>query len=396
MRRILFLACCMGFFFCAFTLFSEEPDYTGAALSDAVSSKLKAADFPQEFLFATGEQDGFPYTITVTFPAVRENTQDSPQKIDTVVIAAIQDISYIDSLIEFMEKIGRTERAITVRFVLTANDISVVDGSWTLNGTKRFVETLEDTDSVCALLLMRDKMLTDSSVRLVPVSTLPDNMTLTPLWLIKALPFKQPFPFFIYRLNLTDTDGRLSFFALNEIPSAGIIFGQLAQSALYDGLIQFIDMISTPDNAQVSSPIDFSQTESNYLTLPNIRGNTVFFYPRARISLFLFIGHWYFSRCRMCFPFNFHCRVFCFTSFKLRRPVIFIAGCGYEFFSHTRATQREKNYPLYFRVIRAVYIFVVHVANNVFSARFAMVRKKARRAAGFRQCFCGNEPDGFY
>jgi hypothetical protein len=331
MRRILFPAGFLSLFFFTPALFPQGSDYAGASLSAAVSSKIEAAGFAQEFLFATGEKDGFPYTITVTFPAALENAQDSRQKIDTLVIAAVQDISYIDSLIEFMETIGKTERAITVRFVLTANDISAVDGSWTLNGTRRFVETLEDTDSVCALLLMPETMLNDSSVRLVPVSTIPENVTLTPLWLIKALPFKQLFPFFFYRLNLINADRRLSFFALNEIVSAGIAFNPAAQTAMYDGLIQFIDLISNPEAAPPNS-IDFSQTEGGSLSILNTRGTPDFF-VRERAYLGFFLLGITISAAFFCiFPSIFTAAAFVLLLFSCIDPSFLLPAASMSFF----------------------------------------------------------------
>jgi hypothetical protein len=135
-------------------------------------------------------------------------------------------------------------------------------------------------------LLTPDESLNESA-RLVPVPSLSENITLTPLWLAGALPFKPFSPFFAYRLNLMKTDGRLAFFALNEITSALVAFNPRSQSALFDGLSQFVASLSDSEHGS-GKRIDFSRTEGNYIPIPNPLGERRFFIgEKLYIGIFL-------------------------------------------------------------------------------------------------------------
>jgi hypothetical protein len=255
---------------------SNTPRPFGSAVSDAVAQKLINQGFTPEFLYATGGADGFPYTITLTLP----KTSESFFHIDTLVIAGSQDESAAGVMFEFIERVNAWERPVNVVFVFAANDVSAINSSdsafW---GSKKFIDTIENPDSVCAFVLIPQSG--GIMPRIVPAVSRKERITLTPLWLLKAVPFKLYAPSLFYRVDFIKADERIKLFALNGIAAAGIIFDEDApQNELFSGMLKFIESLPL---------LDFLQNEGNYVSIRNPSSQNDFFFREQEYALFFLL-----------------------------------------------------------------------------------------------------------
>jgi hypothetical protein len=252
---------------------TRQRQLTGGALSDSIAKRFADEGFAPEFLYATGNEDGFPYTITLTLP----KTIESFFRMDTLVVAASQNDVPVGLLVEFIALANQAERPVNIVFVLAANETSSINpNDQALLGSKKFLDTVLNPDSVCALILIpRD--LRQSPPRLIAASSHEERITPTPLWMLKALPFRQYAPQLFYRLGLAASDSRTELFALNGIASAGIIFDANENSSLlFNGILDFASSMPT---------LDFSQSEGNYVSVRNPSSGDDFFFREHEYAL---------------------------------------------------------------------------------------------------------------
>ena len=256
---------------------SDAPRPFGGAVSDSVAQRLINQGFAPEFLYATGDKDGFPYTIALTLPKTRE----AFFHIDTLVIAGSQDETTAGMMFEFIERVNTWERPVNIVFVFAANDVSAVnsDDSAFL-GSKKFIDTIENPDSVCAFILIPQNGHT--APRIVPAFSRKERITLTPLWMLKAVPFKLDAPALFYRLDFIQADERIKLFALNNIAVAGITFDESAQQdELFNGILDFIESLPS---------LDFLQNEGNYVSVRNPSLQNDFFFREHEYALFFLLS----------------------------------------------------------------------------------------------------------
>ena len=220
----------------------------GNSLSNSVASSLSRHSFSpvKQQLSDTG-QDNFAYNIILDFEGdsdLRQNDSNSVQSIshaefvsasanfrDEVIFCFTQEDFFVheDEILDFLTYIKELQREWRATVLFSALDFSEFKDSSSPNGSHIFASSIDDADSVCAIIIFLD----DSKENAIHTGS---KRHTTPLFLTQRITdsffeTRNRFTFedtlsAIYRLGILSGEERLSYFFENDIPAIGIDFNE--------------------------------------------------------------------------------------------------------------------------------------------------------------------------
>lgn len=266
----------------------------GLALCEEVSKNLKNAGFsPEQQPLLSSGMNEFPYSLTLSFPAKRLNSDTETALRRNFIICVTMEDAYrhADFLNSIIKKSAAADRDYTLNFLVSSGDEQNLSSVTQIKGTPVFVRSLNTPDDYSALSL---SFAGTKTVTVIPGS----GGNTAPKWLAELICSSLtqcgiPYTFrggslgSLYRLGILRNDERTEAFLDAGIPCAGISFPRDGNADLYADSVSRLAASFTAENTETWDRHYIPLIPEKPAYWAGERFTVVFYIITAFISLFL-------------------------------------------------------------------------------------------------------------